>query len=127
LGKEDFRGRLPSWKRYELRHGLQEAAKARGEPMSKEDADYCIDKALATGALDSEGGLNVNVKGDREKIVEELLAASAAWGMATSREEAERLTDQAIREIRRRRAIHWLLWCALAVFVWAICSSLFFR
>jgi hypothetical protein len=32
---------------------LQEAAKARGEPMTREDADYAIDKALATGLLDS--------------------------------------------------------------------------
>jgi len=49
--------RLPSWRRYELRHGLQEAAKARGETMTKDDANYCIDKALATGMLDSKGTL----------------------------------------------------------------------
>jgi hypothetical protein len=53
-----MRPRLSSHRRYELRKGLQEAAKARGEPMTKEDADYCIDKALATGVLDSVGDLN---------------------------------------------------------------------
>jgi hypothetical protein len=36
FGREDFRPRLPSYRRYELRKGLQEAAKARGEPMTKE-------------------------------------------------------------------------------------------
>jgi hypothetical protein len=42
-----MRPRLSPYRRYELRKGLQEAAKARGGPMTKEDADYCIDKALA--------------------------------------------------------------------------------
>jgi hypothetical protein len=32
---------------------LQEAAKARGEPMTREDADYAIDKALASTLHDS--------------------------------------------------------------------------
>jgi len=49
---EDIHPRLPSYRRYGLRHGLQEAAKARGETMTKEDANYAIDKALATGLLD---------------------------------------------------------------------------
>ena len=53
-----MRPRLSPYRRYELRKGLQEAAKARGEPMTKEDAEYCIDKALATGVLDSAGDLN---------------------------------------------------------------------
>jgi len=34
LGREDFHPRLPSYKRYELRKGLQAAAEARGEPMT---------------------------------------------------------------------------------------------
>jgi len=125
LGREDLHPRLPSWRPYELRHGLQEGAKVRGEPMTKDDADYCIDKALATGLLDSNGGLNFHFRGSREEIIAEILEKSAAWGMATSRAEAERLTDQAILQIRARRMIHWLLWIALAVVVWAICSSLF--
>ena len=33
LGREDWNPRLPSWRRYELRKGLQAAAEARGEPM----------------------------------------------------------------------------------------------
>ena len=124
LGREDLHPRLPSWRRYELRHGLQEGAKARGEPMTKDDADYCIDKALATGLLDSNGGLNFHFRGSREEIIAEILEKSAAWGMATSRAEAERLTDRAIRAIWRRRVISWLLWAALAIVIWAIISAL---
>jgi len=37
LGREDWNPRQPSYRRYELRHGLQEAAKARGETMTKEE------------------------------------------------------------------------------------------
>ena len=35
IGCEDRNPRLPSYRRYELRHGLREAAKARGETMTK--------------------------------------------------------------------------------------------
>jgi hypothetical protein len=40
IGREDWNPRLPSYRRYELRHGLLEAAKDRGETMMKEDANY---------------------------------------------------------------------------------------
>ena len=59
LGREDLQrlrgsrtARLPSWRRYELRRGLQAAATKRGEKVTREDCDYAIDKALACGALD---------------------------------------------------------------------------
>ena len=35
IGPEDTHPRLSSYRRYELRHGLLEAAKARGETMTK--------------------------------------------------------------------------------------------
>jgi hypothetical protein len=72
--------RLPSYRRYELRHGLQEAAKARGETMTKEDANYAIDKALATGLLDSNGNLNFHMHGAREEIITSILTTAKAWG-----------------------------------------------
>jgi len=53
IADSELRGHLPSWRRYELRHGLQAAAKARGETLTREDADYIVDKALASGLLDS--------------------------------------------------------------------------
>ena len=45
-----MRPRLSPYRRYELRKGLQEAAKARGETVTKEVADYCIDKASRPAA-----------------------------------------------------------------------------
>jgi len=36
LGREDWNPRLPSYRRYELRKGLQAAAEGSGEPMSRD-------------------------------------------------------------------------------------------
>ena len=100
LGREDWNPRLPSYRRYELRHGLQEAAKARGEPMTKEDADYVIDKALATGLLDSNGNPNFLMHGTREEIITGLLTTAKAWGQLMTCDQAERIADRAIRKAR---------------------------
>lgn len=118
LGREDLQPRLPSYRCYELRHGLREAAKARGEAMTKEDADYYIDKALATGQLDSNGNLNFRMRGTREEIIAGILTTAKAWGQLMTCAEAERLTDRAIRVIRTRRVIFWLM-MAIAVVVGA--------
>jgi len=96
LGREDLQPRLPSYRRYELRHGLREAAKARGEAMTKEDADYYIDKALATGQLDSNGNLNFRMRGTREEIITSILTTAKAWGQLMSCDQAERIADRAI-------------------------------
>jgi hypothetical protein len=101
LGREDFRPcHPPSWRRYELRHGLQEAAKARGEPMTREDADYAIDKALATGVIDSSGDLNFHMRGTREEIINGMMATAKAWGSPLSQDEAGHIADKAIRKQR---------------------------
>ena len=118
LGREDWNPRLPSYRRYELRHGLLEAAKARGETMTKEDANYAIDKALATGLLDSNGNLNFHMRGTWEEIITGILTTAKAWGQLMTCAEAERLTDRAIRVIRTRRVIFWLM-MAIAVVVGA--------
>jgi len=83
------------YRRYELRHGLQEAAKARGETMTKEDADYCIDKALVTGSLDSNGNLNFHMRGTREEIITGILTTAKAWGQLMTCDQAERIADRA--------------------------------
>jgi hypothetical protein len=46
VSDSELRGHLPSWRRHELRHGLQTAAKARGETLAREDGDYVIDKGV---------------------------------------------------------------------------------
>ena len=100
LGREDWNPRLPSYRRYELRHGLLEAAKARGETMTKEDANYAIDKALATGLLDSNGNLNFHMHGAREEIITSILTTAKAWGQLMTCDQAERIADRAIRKAR---------------------------
>ncbi len=99
--REDGNPRLPSNRRYELRHGLREAAKATGETITKEDADYCIDKALATGLLDSNGNLNFHLRGTREEIIAGILTTAKAWGQQMTCDQAEHLADRAIRKARR--------------------------
>ncbi len=101
IGCEDRNPRLPSYRRYELRHGLREAAKARGETMTKEEADYVIDKALATGLLDSNGNLNFHMHGAREEIITSILTTAKAWGQLMTCDQAEQLADRAIRKA------HW--------------------
>jgi hypothetical protein len=92
LGREDWNPRLPSYRRYELWKGLQAAAEARGEPMSRDAAgNYVIDKCLATGGLDSAGNLAFPVKGTREEIVGQIMEIAAAWGRPMPREKAEKM------------------------------------
>jgi hypothetical protein len=106
LGREDLqrlRGRpehLPTWRRYELSHGLQKAATARGAKLTKEDANYAIDKALATGLLDSNGNLNFHMRGTREEIIAGILTTAKAWGQLMTCDQAERIADRAIRKAR---------------------------
>jgi hypothetical protein len=49
FGPEDFRQpSIPNWKRYEWRRGLIDEAKAEGRSMTREEADYLIDKSMHT-------------------------------------------------------------------------------
>ena len=48
----ELRPRLPAWRKWELYHGLIKAAKARGEKMTKDEATYCVDKAVDIGGLE---------------------------------------------------------------------------
>lgn len=41
IADAELRGRLPNWKRYEIRKALQAAAEARGESMDRETAGLC--------------------------------------------------------------------------------------
>jgi len=119
-----MRPRLSPYRRYELRKGLQEAAKARGEPMTK---DYCIDKALATGVLDSAGDLSFIARGNREEIIAEILQKAATWNMPMPRDEAERLTNRAVRgnKLRRGLRIFWAVaLVAIASIAYLIASAL---
>jgi hypothetical protein len=117
IGPEDIHPRLPSWRRYELRKGLQEAAKARGETMTKEDADYAIDKALAGGLLDSNGNVSVHAVGSRDEIITQIIEGGAAWGMPVVRKDAERMADRAISEIKLQRGLRVVVWFVIVAII----------
>jgi hypothetical protein len=68
--------------------------------MTKEDANYAIDKALATGLLDSNGNLNFHMHGTREEIIAGILTTAKAWGQLMTCDQAEQLADRAIRKAR---------------------------
>jgi hypothetical protein len=116
FGREDLQrlsrsrpARLPSWRRYELRHCLQEAAKTRGETMTKEDADYRIDKALSTGRMDKKGALVFSAKdfpanSSRDQLIDRLTEEIAALGLALPRRIAEAKVDAALAAKADRRS-----------------------
>jgi hypothetical protein len=68
--------------------------------MTKEDANYAIDKALATGLLDFNGNLNFHMRGTREEIIAGILTTAKAWGQLMTCDQAERIADRAIRKAR---------------------------
>jgi hypothetical protein len=68
--------------------------------MTKEDANYAIDKALATGLLDSNGNLNFHLRGTREEIIAGILTTAKASGQLITCDQAERIADRAIRKAR---------------------------
>jgi hypothetical protein len=77
-----------------------------GEPMTREDADYAIDKSLASGLLDSSGGLNFTAKGfTREEVAGQIIERSTAWGQPVGREDAEHMASRGIRHIWYRRIL----------------------
>ena len=109
VGPEDVRTRLPLW-RLELRKQLQEKPTSDGKPMTRAEADSCIDKALASGALDSNGIFTFRVKGTREQIVEQILQVCELWNEPMTRAKAEAKADAAIWAMRSQRVFAWLSW-----------------
>jgi hypothetical protein len=52
ISDSELRPRLPRWRKWELVRGLIKAAKARGEKMTKDEAAYCVEKAIDVGGVD---------------------------------------------------------------------------
>ncbi len=109
IDPEDVTTSLPLW-RLELRKQLQEKPTSDGRPLTREEADSCIDKALASAALDSDGIFTFRVKGTREQIVEQILKVCELWNEPMTRAKAEAKADAAIRAIRGQRVFAWLSW-----------------
>jgi len=115
IGPEDGGPYQPLW-RSELRKQLQEKPTSDGKPLTREEADSCIDKALASGALDSDGIFTFRVKGTREQIVEQILEVCELWNEPMTRAKAEAKADAAIRAMRSQRVFAWLSW-AISIMV----------
>jgi hypothetical protein len=69
-----------------------------------------IDKALASGALDSFGIFTFRVNGTREQIVEQILEVCELWNEPMTRAKAEAKADAVIRTIWGQRVFAWLSW-----------------
>ena len=115
IGPEDGGPYPPLW-RLELRKQLQEKPTSDGKPLTREEADSCIDKALASGALDSDGIFTFRVKGTREQIVEQILEVCELWNEPMTRAKAEAKADAAIRAMRSQWVFAWLSW-AISIMV----------
>jgi hypothetical protein len=74
ISDSELRRRLPSWRKFELIHGLMRSAEARGVKMTKDEANYIVDKATDTGELDAEGNLNFHMRAPREECVAGMVA-----------------------------------------------------
>ncbi|WGJ16318.1 hypothetical protein QEV83_08795 [Methylocapsa sp. D3K7] len=103
IGSQDGRPRLPDWLRSELRTQLQEKIAPDGEPITQKQADSIIDRALASGTLDSDGTLTFRVKGTREQIVAQILEVCELWNEPMSRATAEAKAYAAIMAMWGRR------------------------
>ena len=122
IGPEDVKPSQPLW-RLELRKQLQEKPTSDGKPMTPEEADSCIDKALANGALDSDGIFTFRVKGTREQIVEQILQVCELWNEPMTRAKAEAKADAAIKAMRSQRVFAWLSW-AISILAIILAMSL---
>ena len=123
LGREDFRrGRLPSWRKYEYRKALKAYAEKHGEHLTDEDANYKIDRAVAMGEPDA-GGPTLHLVGSREEIIAGILDSAEKFGLPVDRNSAEKITDQAIRNIWAWRILKWVFWGGVATIALAVFSE----
>lgn len=93
---EETRAILPLW-RFGWQKQLQEKPTPDGKPMTREEGDACIDKALASGSLNSE-----------------ILEFRELWSEPMTRANAEAIANAAIRLIQSRRRLAFLSWITSA-------------
>jgi hypothetical protein len=105
---EEVRTRLPAWLHSELRTQLLRKITSDGTPVTQEQADSFIDKALDSGTLDAEGTLTFRVKGTREQIVEQILEVCEFWNEPMTKARAEAIAVSAIKAARGQRVSAWL-------------------
>ena len=79
-----------SWRRYKLRKQLQSAATAKGKTMTIADCDYVIDRTLEIATVD-QNGLVLHLRGNRDKLINELSEILRFWDYPATPEETARL------------------------------------
>jgi hypothetical protein len=105
---EAVRTDLPAWLRSELRTQLKGKITSDGEPITQEQAESIIDRALASGMLDSKGALTFRVNGTDAQIVARIMEVCELWKEPMTRAKAEATADAAIWAMRVRKISAWL-------------------
>jgi hypothetical protein len=114
-GPEDFEPpRLATWQRYEITQMLIDAAVKKGGDMSKERANFIVNKTLALATFDKRRGITFHLGGNREAIINQICDVMALWDWPMDHTEAADIVDKAIN---RRR---WLKWYWIAAILVAI-------
>jgi hypothetical protein len=105
--------RLATWQRYEITQMLIDAAVKKGGDMSKERANYIVNKTLALATFDKRGGITFHLHGNREAIINQICDVMALWDWPMDRTEAAGIVDRAIN---RRRWLKWI-WIAAISYI----------
>ena len=79
--------------------------------MSRERANYIVNKTLALATFDKRGGITFHLRGNRETIINQICEVMALWDSPMDRAETAGIVDRAIN---RRRWVKWI-WIAAIV------------
>ena len=113
---EDFEPpKLATWQRYEITQMLIDAAVKKGGDVSRERANYIVNKSLALATFDKCGGITFHLRGNREAIINQICDVMALWASPMDRTEAAGIVDRAIN---RRRWLKWIWIAAIGVLVY---------
>ena len=115
-GPEDFEPpKLVTRQRYEITQMLIDAAVKKGGDMSRERANYIVNKTLALATFDKRGGITFHLRGNRETIINQICEVMALWDSPMDRAETAGIVDRAIN---RRRWVKWIWIAAIVVVIW---------
>jgi hypothetical protein len=102
---------LVARQRYEITQMLIDAAVKKGGPMSRERANYIVNRTLAVATFDECGGITFRLHGNRDAIISQICEVMSLWDFPMTAEEATRIVDRAIAA--RPWFARWF-WCIIA-------------
>jgi hypothetical protein len=95
--EEDFGSpNLVARQRYEITQTLIDAAVKKGGPMSRERANYIVNKTLAVATFDERSGITFRLRGNRDAVISQMCEVMSLWDFPMTAEEATRIVDRAI-------------------------------